>query len=75
LNSPSNCPEPTLDELFDRDPLQLSDKDIAVLTAHYRKEAREWLNNPKPKRRKAATPKKPMPKNLTLADLGLVQPS
>lgn len=66
-------PEPEsvdLNELFSRDPLELSDTDLAKLAAHYRAEALTWQNNPTPKKSPAKTAT-PVPDKLSLSDLGL----
>jgi hypothetical protein len=62
----------SLDELFNRDPLDLGDQDIDVIVAEYRRQRAQWLEaegQPKPTRAKAG-PKPEKPK-FTLESLGL----
>ena len=66
----------SLDELFSRDPLELSNQDIAVIVAKFRALREQWLVDEaqgKTKGRRAeAVPQGGEPKRkLSLADLGL----
>lgn len=63
----------SLDELFSRDPLQLSDQDIDTIVGKLREQRMDWVANeaqgktPRAKAAKAG----PDVKSMTLDDLGL----
>lgn len=61
----------SLDELFSRDPLQLSDQDIDTIVGKLREQRLDWAaKEAQGKAPKAAKPSQAV-KNMTLDDLGL----
>jgi hypothetical protein len=69
----------SLDELFNRDPLDLADQDIDVIVAEYRRQRAVWLSDQEMKFNSDGTPKatrtkagpKPEKPKFTLESLGL----
>jgi len=62
----------SLDELFNRDPLDLADQDIDVIVAEFRKQRAAWLAAEGQPKAKAAPKAKTTKPNFSLAELGLL---
>jgi hypothetical protein len=70
LTNPDPKPENTLQELFNRDPLKLTDQDLSIIVAKFREQRSKWniaqVEEKAPKTPKV--PKTPKKSSITLSE-------